>query len=309
MVALCLVYDDLLTLTPSFSVGSDTTKEAVESAAIHVFELFRGCEQITALESKKLKELFGPFPASIASKCHNIVKQIVNLLPEDTFIDSQDKRTSKIKRFGHNLAINLTCDNTLVSDSSDSEDESADNQTDAFIGQFRDKMALHRAGKAEHNTNKDNQWNKGQRPNGNQSSNVCQKSNRKDLWLLDQCRKYFSGKSGTLSVEDMATAIYDILCSSKNNEEIQNELFELAGFDAFELIQQVLERRQTIVNGGYLLEEARSISPANFNGQVTNGESMPSYGRQVTIQVSILPFVSFSFCFVFNISWSFRIRS
>ena len=66
-------------------------------------------------------------------------------------------------------------------------------------------------------------------------------------WLRNQCEHYFSDSSSGVSVLDLCSALFDILSSDRDNAAIQNDLFELLGFDRFEFIEALLANRHRIV--------------------------------------------------------------
>lgn len=84
-----------------------------------------------------------------------------------------------------------------------------------------------------------------------------------------------------LNVSDLTSAVFEILNSTKTNDEIQNELFELLGFDAFDLILQILEHRNDIITA--------AIQTSNFDSEYQHIDPLrkvnkPLPGQQVTIQ-------------------------
>ena len=68
-------------------------------------------------------------------------------------------------------------------------------------------------------------------------------------WLELNYDKYGDILSG-FSGAEFCDSMYQILASTKTNNELQNELFELLGFEAFELISEMLDNRRTIVDCG-----------------------------------------------------------
>ena len=66
-------------------------------------------------------------------------------------------------------------------------------------------------------------------------------------WLKEQCQHHFGSGGGALSPQDLCVAIFELLSSPAGDELLQNDLFELVGFDKFEFIQELLQRRGQIV--------------------------------------------------------------
>lgn len=71
-------------------------------------------------------------------------------------------------------------------------------------------------------------------------------------WLRSQIEPLFPPEA----VQDMTLAVYEMLESSKSDDQLQNELFELLGFDRFDLIQQVLQARAVIIQAVFAATEA-----------------------------------------------------
>lgn len=66
-------------------------------------------------------------------------------------------------------------------------------------------------------------------------------------WLETKVKELYEHTSG-ISSGDILQSVISFLNSTKTNDEMQNDLFELLGFDKFEFIQEILEHRQEIIN-------------------------------------------------------------
>lgn len=53
-----------------------------------------------------------------------------------------------------------------------------------------------------------------------------------------------SGNFSDLSYEGFSRAIFKILCSEKSDDQLQDELFDMLGFNSFEFISNLLTNRQ-----------------------------------------------------------------
>lgn len=214
-----------------FLVGKDSSGEAVESASVFVFITLKDSSHIGKGESAKLKSAFGAFPASSATKACHIIQSIILLLPEECLAvinkRSIEKNEEPLKEFGSDIKFApfkskvITLDDALLSDS---EDENVENQ-----------MGFP-AIKEEQIPSKD-------MPGGEANS----KDEINGSWLRNQCEHYFSDSSSGVSVLDLCSALFDILSSERDNAAIQNDLFELLGFDRFEFIETLLANRHRIV--------------------------------------------------------------
>lgn len=50
-------------------------------------------------------------------------------------------------------------------------------------------------------------------------------------------------KLGSISAEDLAMALFDLLRSARQTQDIQSDLFDMLGFDCFEVVEMLLEKR------------------------------------------------------------------
>ena len=203
----------------------------MESATVFVFTTLKDASHIGRSESAKLKSVFGAFPASAATKACHIIQNIILLLPEDclALIDkrNEEKHEEPLKEFGSDIKFApfkskvASLDDALLSDS---EDENVEIQRE--FPTIRQEQIPSRDTSSEGANNKDE-------INGS--------------WLRNQCEYYFGDSGSGVSVLDLCSALFDILSSDRDNEAIQNEVFELLGFDRFEFIQTLLANRHRIV--------------------------------------------------------------
>ena len=214
-----------------FLVGKDSSGEAVESATVFVFTILKDASHIGKSESAKLKSVFGAFPASVATKACHIIQNIILLLPEEclALIDKRNEKKLEepLKEFGSDIKFApfkskvVSLDDALLSDS---EDENVEIHMDFPV--IKEEQIPSRSASSGGASNKDE-------INGS--------------WLRNQCEHYFGDSSSGVSVLDLCSALFDILSSDRDNEAIQNELFDLLGFDRFEFIQTLLAKRHRIV--------------------------------------------------------------
>ena len=59
-----------------------------------------------------------------------------------------------------------------------------------------------------------------------------------------------------MSVPEFATTIMEKLNSNKSGEALQTELFDLCGFDRFDMIGAILERRGELVQSFKVIQES-----------------------------------------------------
>lgn len=204
----------------------------MEGATVLIFTTLKHTDLIGNDETKKLKEVFGAFPASAATRACHIVKNLISLLSEDSLaiIEKriEGKRDEPTKEFGSDIKFtpfqprDFSLDDDLLSDSDDEEVE----HKISFVPPREELVS------------------------GKETVQTAAMNGNEDIsssWLREQCELYFADSSSGLSVLDLCSAVFDILASDRDNAALQNELFELLGFDRFEFIQTLLADRHRIV--------------------------------------------------------------
>lgn len=191
--------------------------------------------------------------------------------------------------FGHKLKFNIDFEekkfDELYSDFSDQNDQNI--QGDNFVELFRDKLNINSSsiGGIQNGTVVAAST---RNTCGGEQSATSNLSKFSPSWLLSQCEKHiFSQQDNNsgLNAADLSNAVFEVLNSTKTNDEIQNELFDLLGFEAFDLIQQVLEHRSEIIQA-YLNQSQQTSS---LNGEYQHIDPLrktnkPLPGQQVIIQ-------------------------
>ena len=244
--------------------GTDVSQEASETAAMFLLQHFKNTVEVTAVDTKILKNNFGPFPASAAAKCCETVQKLVKIFPDGVLDNEKETSEVKTKRYGSKLKINVADEEMMISDESDSDYEP--DKADQFVDQFKEQLNLNQTKGSNDVVNMQNL-------RMSSGTNHKPDSQVESSWLLNQCQIYFPGHE---SPETMATALYDVLISNGNDAEIQNELFELVGFDAFDFIGELLKRRKELVSTQDTRESGVKLKSSS---------KKPLIASQVTIQV------------------------
>lgn len=254
-------------------IGEDASQDGVQESAAILFETFYDTEKVTSVESSKLKKMFGTYPGSLATKAFELVKQLTEYMPKKTTEESNKDVLGK-SYFGKNVKLDLDIIDLdfdrLFSEYSE-ENESAV-QVDSFIQQFKDKLDIDQKNNVE--------------SAGAVQQEITNKTSGQfsSSWLHTNCEQYLKDNPSSLNSNDLASAVFEILSSTKSSDEIQNELFDLMGFEAFDLIQKILEHRQQIVNAaceqqtnGFIESDYQYLDPTR-----KHVKSAP--GAQVTVQ-------------------------
>ncbi|OWF45882.1 Activating signal cointegrator 1 complex subunit 3 [Mizuhopecten yessoensis] len=249
-------------------VGQEASLETVEGAAAFLFGLFKTAtmDTVSSKEANKLRNIFGPFPASAASKACAIVRKIVSWMPEDAalLMDNQMREEAEgeasVKEFGQNIKFSCLMASAEYLSSSESDSDEA-NHRDLDLKYSDNRPAQKLKGNASQTDS--SQYDAG--------------------WLQREVKKYYpTGDSALgMTTEDISSTIFDVLISSKTDQELQNDLFELLGFDRFELIENLLQNRKVVIQSSLTSDPSTRPNGARKKG---DGGNKPAYGCQVIVQ-------------------------
>lgn len=110
------------------------------------------------------------------------------------------------------------------------------------------------------------------------AANAAPQSEKEEFKVIKFDKNYlplqyskFVDKFFGLTCEDFCKSVVQSLTSHKSNEELQNELFETLGFEAFELILELLDNRSKIIEG--LQNHKATQSVKNIKNGARNGHS------------------------------------
>ena len=114
-------------------------------------------------------------------------------------------------------------------------------------------------------------------------------------WLEDTLARFYTQELPLgLSIPEFAVTILELLASKRSSEDLQTELFDLCGFDRFDMIGVLLEKREALVKSlkqnkvemrAELSRAAASLAQENL------GQSKPNFGCQVSGELGTLGYV------------------
>lgn len=244
-------------------VGSESSTEVIDETSVFLLRLFSKCNIIGTKQNQKLREAFGTFPYSSAREAFTVVKKIIESLNDDVrdeIIDNnfEKKDDSLLNReFGADIKF---CDIKPLE---------------------LQELNLIPFGTYSENVGK---------PLKNLSFKFEKKEKKLDVpkveimkydqqWLETQIQKSSSNSSSSAaSPSDLAETIIMFLQSPSTNEELQNDLFDLLGFDRYEFIQDILRHRSDLLSS-----KAAVYSELKLNKPLPS-ETRPGFLPQVTIQ-------------------------
>ena len=284
----------------SFSAGKDVSSDVNKSTAIYLFELLREPSFVSKNELSKIAETFGPCDRNLVDDAHKLTQVLISNIPEDELnkkIQSSTQHDNK-PAFGEGIKFfypeprEFEADLTLF-----------DTEVEKEKPQFSLKVSTEQSQAVAVKVPQENREDWVTKTNVKQHGDIN--------WLKERCDFYFGNAGENVNSGDMCSVLFDLLSSPRGNSEMQNELFELLGFDRFEFIQELLTNREKIITGGNV-KDATTVNgskgwskvpsslisdwwldaTANFfcvyPGHLTsakNSSTKPNYGCQVTIQV------------------------
>lgn len=240
--------------------GGDQSKSFVDEAAIYLLHLFLDEEQCLNKNITLLRQMFGAVSPTAVNNVFRIISEIRSLLSESCIdelrskLSEREKRTQVQRRFGAHVSYNGISvwqqpDVSFLTDLSAGVD------------------AVHTFSMKYDGMNAVNVPREDKKPSPKRFGRS---------WLMKEI-KSFETSQGSISAGDLCDTIFRLLTSERSNDELQNELFDLLGFDRFQLIQLLLDHRKDIIANN-AAEEKRNIVAA------ANEQKRPIYGCQVLVQ-------------------------
>ncbi|VTJ78491.1 Hypothetical predicted protein [Marmota monax] len=229
---------------------------------------FHLTDSVGHMETKAIKQMFGPFPSSSASTACSATNRIISHFNQDdltALVQKTEKESSDTAFFGKNLAFSFD-----MHDLDHFDELPINGEAQKTISlDYRKFLNEHFQ---EHST---------------PELKPVEKTNGSFLWC--EVEKYLNATLKEMTeaprIEDLCCTLYDMLASVKSGDELQDELFELLGPEGLDLIEKLLQNRITIVDRFLNSSNDHKIQALQDNCKKVLGENTkPNYGCQVTIQ-------------------------
>lgn len=251
-------------------VGTDQGQEAIESAAVFLFETFHNKDHVGTEETRSIKQMFGPFPSSAAeASCASVARLVAPLGDShvEDFIQTQSARHNlqRGSSFGRNIAFSYEC---------------------YTLDPLED---LPYSGLSEEDVGLDflnflNNQQSGRKTAAEGEASTSTRSGDGGV-LRTEVEKYLMGGNMiSSSPEELCTSLFEMLASHRSDDELQNELFELLGPEGLEMISTLLQCRASIVDSLLTIPPDRTGYPPEMSRKGGGEVTKPAYGCQVTIQ-------------------------
>ncbi|XP_060705593.1 activating signal cointegrator 1 complex subunit 3 isoform X3 [Hemiscyllium ocellatum] len=257
-------------------VGIEHEQETVESAAVFLFKTFHDKDHVGHEETKAVKQMFGPFPPSAATTACNAVYRIASNFSEEELqkllCANEPAGQSSHVHFGK--TIKFSFDSFVLEPSEELPlNWQTDDQKDFSLDYIK-YLNNHQ----------------GDFKNGSTDSSDLKSSNKVDgSFLRQEVDSYIirtlQDSSDRPMTDDLCGTLFEMLASTKSDDELQNELFELLGPEGFELIEKVLQHRSAIVENALTHStdlKLRYLQDASK--KCLGGNAQPIYGCQVTVR-------------------------
>lgn len=254
-------------------VGTEHGQEAIESAAVFLFETFHNKDHVGTEATRAIKQMFGPFPSSAAEASCACVAQLVAPFGDsrvEEFIQAHTSRhvPHRVSTFGRNIAFSYDCYTLDPLEDLPCAGIHEENVSLDFINFLNNQQSGRKiAGEEE------------------VSGSGRSPSSGDGAILRTEVEKHLNGGNMiSSSPEELCTSLFEMLASHKSNDELQNELFELLGPEGLEMISTLLLRRAAIVDSLLTIPPDRTGYPPDVSRKVSGEVTKPIYGCQVTIQ-------------------------
>ncbi|XP_053615369.1 activating signal cointegrator 1 complex subunit 3 [Plodia interpunctella] len=241
-------------------LSSDMSDEMADDAAVMVLRMFIDYDIVMLKHLNELRQTFGTVTMNTANKICQIVTKISSDISEETkeyiLKETSESNKENVKLWGDHIQINYIPYKPVKKPLAKLISKPA--TAGAFVTDFSMKYIN----------------------NIEQVAKPEPVSKFTKSWLEVKIKELYNDSSG-MSGTDALQSIITFLNSPRSNDELQNDLFDLLGFDKFEFIQEMLVHRQEITDSlkapppQPTIAELAAILPEN---------KMPQYLCQVSVQ-------------------------
>lgn len=193
-------------------MGAEHGQEAIESAALFLFETFHNKDHVGPEEIRAIKQMFGPFPSSRAEASCASVARLVGSLGDSRvqdFIQTQTSHLSLQQRasFGCSIAFSYDCYALEPLEELPPRTHEEQGSLD-FISFLSSQQS------GSKTTNEDEESSSGRSLNSGDGS-----------ILRMEVEKYLNrGNMISSSPEELCTSLFEMLASQRSDDELQNEV-------------------------------------------------------------------------------------
>lgn len=249
-------------------IGSDESGEIVDDSAIYLLRLFLNVNIVMVKHLTELKKIFGNITSQSANKICSLVCDITPLLPEECvqFIREQSGdgngeeagACAMKKLWGSNIQCVLP----------------NDAPTECELAKLREFPVIDQPVNLR-SVNKFSMKYDAVASGGNGSSSKTKEDAAKGLnrtWLLKHVDN------------DLIQPLLLLLKSNKSNDELQNELIDMLGFEKFDVVQTMFEHRKQIIKNVETEDKKRALKEKAAALEMSKDQMKPAVASQVVVQ-------------------------
>ena len=204
---------------PCFLAGDELADNFIEDAAVFVFEVFGNTKQIGEKEARRIRDAFGPYPASVASKAFSVVQRLKKACGDKSFFDESQTAAKVRKKFGSEIPFSfhgeIQCVISRPCKSGDADDYDSISEDEADLMQHMMQLTDDIMSKRSNGEIPTNDIQKGKTPTDPNTTGYDGK------WLQNVCH-ICCGEARTW--KELYTLVFDTLSLSVESERIQEEV-------------------------------------------------------------------------------------
>lgn len=233
-----------------------------EEAATLLFTVSFEHNVVTIKDKLKLQQMFGEVKSNLLDRAHKAVRSIAELVDQEELVEAikaLQKPAEPTVMFGANIKVGPMF------------------QIPEMLP--ADKFVDLRKTRIESQKTLDYEEYKPIQPEPKKPK--YRKEVYDQSWMEVEMLKYYADSPGM--IPELSNGTMALLISNKSNEELQNELFDLLGFERFELIQTLLDHRVAIKTCPPDKEQKLAGLVSELSQQSQEQQMRPVFGQQVTV--------------------------
>ena len=254
-----------------YSVGTESDSASVDSVCVYLFELFRNVKQIQVSHLKELKLRFPTYTEQLVTRTFDLIRSLIQSLKpafsEDYLSPTVSPSLSSSKTlFGETVVFHpvvLQIDKPLPWSDRASYDLAYREQEKQNNEEITEEVL----------------------PSGIPSAASASSSIYTKKWLEDRLRDVLRSREnrGDLSQQEFCNIVFENLVSNQSNDDIQNSLCDIIGYDHVELVFELIQNRQMIING--ILNSAKARPREIIRApELVQRQTQPVHGPTIVVQ-------------------------
>ena len=251
--------------------GSESDTGSIDAVCVYLFDLFRNVTQIQVSHLKELKLRFSIYTQQLVTRTFELISSLTHSLSPDFADDYQSSSSPSTKPlFGeatvfHPVALCIDGPRPWL-----------------------DRLSYDRIYREQEQTDKDEnqpEFFPAIQPSATATAAAATSSIYSKSWLQDRLRTVLKSRSdkGDIGQQEFCNIVFENLVSNQSDEEIQNSLCDIIGYDHLELIIELIQNRQMIIEGILTSAKARPREIVRAP-ELIQRQNQPVHGPTIVIQ-------------------------